>query len=121
MSARLIAGVAPPLDTIGAVPVTEVTGAVPDAASVIRPLASTVNETLVYEPAVTPVFVSVRLGVAPPDEATPADPVTAVTPPPPPPEVPPGVVASSMPPGVLPSWLLKVHNPWLPLGHNHQK
>ena len=44
---RLIAGVAPPLDTIGAVPVTAVTGAVPDAANVIRPLASTVNETLV--------------------------------------------------------------------------
>ena len=37
-----IAGVVPPLDAIGAVPVTLVTGAVPLDAAVNRPCASTV-------------------------------------------------------------------------------
>jgi hypothetical protein len=54
--ARLIAGVAPPEDTTGDVPVTDVTGAVPLEADVIWPCALTVMLAFVYDPAVTAVL-----------------------------------------------------------------
>ena len=41
---RLIAGVVPPVEDIGATPETEVTGAVPLEADVILPLESTVKK-----------------------------------------------------------------------------
>jgi hypothetical protein len=52
----LTVGVAPAVTAMGAVPLTDVTGAVPEEAAVRRPCASTVNEVFVYEPAVTAVF-----------------------------------------------------------------
>jgi len=56
----LIAGVTPPDEAMGAVPVTSVTGAVPLEAAVTRPLASTVMLAFVYEPADTAVFAKVK-------------------------------------------------------------
>ena len=48
--ARLIAGVAPPLETTGDVPETEVTGAVPLDTAVTRPLPFTVTLAFVKDP-----------------------------------------------------------------------
>ena len=45
-----MAGVAPPLDTTGEVPVTEVTGAAPLDAAVTKPLPLTVTLAFVNEP-----------------------------------------------------------------------
>ena len=45
-----MAGVAPPLDTTGEVPVTEVTGAVPLDTAVTKPLPLTVTLAFVNEP-----------------------------------------------------------------------
>ena len=74
--AKLIAGVVPPDETTGLVPVTLVTPPeVPLAAAVIRPCASTVILALVYEPAVTAVFARAivpELVIVPPDNPVPA-------------------------------------------------
>jgi hypothetical protein len=77
--AKEIAGVAPPDDTIGAVPVTLVTGAVPLEAAVRRPFWSTVIEALVYDAGVTAVSFSEIAGVVPPDDEIGEVPVTLVT------------------------------------------
>ena len=74
---------------IGGVPITEVTGALPDAAKVTRPNASTEIEGLLYEPGVT--VVGARLIVpedviGPPVRPLPVlTEVTVPLPPPPPP------------------------------------
>ena len=60
--ARLIAGVVPPLETTGEVPVTEVRKAAPLDAAVIRPLPLTVILAFVNEP--TLVFTVARVPAA---------------------------------------------------------
>jgi len=73
----LIAGVTPPEDAIGAVPVTLVTGAVPLEAAVTRPLASTVMLVFVYEPADTVVFAKVRAVATLAEPSTEPEPVAS--------------------------------------------
>lgn len=61
--AKLIAGVAPPDDTTGDVPVTDVTGAVPLDAAVIKPLPLTVMEAFVKLPTLALTVASVPAAV----------------------------------------------------------
>lgn len=73
-------GVVVPVTEIPVPAVRLVTGAVPFEAAVILPCASTVMDELVYEPAVTVVFASARVGVVVPVTVIcPAVPVTLVT------------------------------------------
>jgi hypothetical protein len=83
--ATLIFGVGPPLEAIGADPVTAVT---PAAALMTPPtIVIVVPSGLTTPRAPTAAVATLIFGVAPPLEAIGADPVTAVTPPPPPPVV----------------------------------
>src|SRR5208337_3229993 len=72
-------GVVPPELAIGAVAVTDVTGAVPLAAEVTWPSASTVTVAFVEVAAATPRASWVMFGVAPPELAIGAVAVTDVT------------------------------------------